>query len=163
MGHKKVAYYGLFSALALLMSYVELLIPLNIMVPGIKLGLSNVIVLITLYTMGAKDAFYISFVRILLTGLLFAGFAGFLYSAAGAALSFLAMTLFKKWGQFSIVGVSVVGGVFHNVGQITVAALVVDNTKLYYYLPVLLFAGVGTGILTGILAKYSLPYLRNFY
>lgn len=162
MGHKKVAYYGLLCALALIMSYLEMLIPLHIAVPGIKLGLANVVVLITLYSMGPKDAFYISFVRILLTGLLFAGFAGFLYSVAGASLSFLAMLLFKKWERLSIVGVSVVGGVFHNVGQITVAALVVDNAKLYYYLPPLIFAGVGTGILTGILAKCSLPYLRNF-
>lgn len=163
MEYRKVAYYGLFSALALLMAYVEMLVPLSIAVPGIKLGLANVIILIVLYTMGSKDAFYISLVRILLSGLLFAGFAGFLYSVAGAICSLSVMILLKKWNKLSIIGVSVAGGIFHNIGQITVAALVVENSKLFYYLPILLIAGIGTGILTGLVAKSSLPYLQKFY
>lgn len=162
MDYRKVAYYGLFSTLALLFSYVEMLVPVAVAVPGIKLGLANVVVLIVLYSMGGRDAFYISLVRIILTGLLFAGFAGLLYSIAGALCSFLAMLLLKKWNKLSIIGVSVAGGIFHNIGQITVAALVVDNSKLFYYLPVLLFAGVCTGVITGIVAKTCLPHLRIF-
>lgn len=162
MHYNKVAYYGLFSTLALLMAYIEMLIPLSIAVPGIKLGLANVVIIIVLYSMGGQAAFYISFVRILLSGLLFAGFAGLLYSLSGALCSFFIMLLLKKWGKLSIIGVSVAGGIFHNIGQIAVAAVVVDNIKLFYYLPILLIAGVGTGIITGIVAKNCLPYLRNF-
>ena len=162
MDYHKVAYYGLFSTLAVLMSYVEMLVPLAVAVPGVKLGLANVVVLLVLYTMGPKDAVTISMVRILLSGLLFAGFAGFLYSVAGAVCSLIVMLVLFRWVRLSVIGVSVAGGIFHNIGQITVAAMVVENTRLYYYLPVLLVAGVGTGIVTGILAKYTLPYLRKF-
>lgn len=161
MESKNVAYYGMFACLALLMGYVETLIPLPLAIPGMKLGLANVIVLITLYAMGTKAAFFISLVRILLSGLLFAGFAGFLYSLAGAVLSFLVMTLLKSTKWFSILGVSVAGGLSHNIGQITVACLVIQNVKLTYYLPILFLSGMVTGILTGIVAKYCLFYLKR--
>ncbi len=161
MSNKKIAYYGLFAGLALLMGYVELMIPMPVAVPGIKLGLANVIVLIVLYFMGAKSAFFLSLVRILLSGLLFAGFAGFLYSLAGALLSFGVMALCKRSGIFSITGVSVAGGISHNVGQIAVACVVVNNLKLAYYLPVLLVAGVVTGFVTGLVGKYCLSYLNR--
>ena len=130
MQSRKVAQYGLFAALAILMGYVEMLIPLPLLVPGMKLGLANVVIVVVLYYMNAKSAFFISFVRVLLSGLLFQGFAGLLYSLAGALLSFAVMTLLKKTGKCSIVGVSIAGGVFHNVGQIIVAALVVENMKM---------------------------------
>lgn len=158
---KKVAYYGIFAALAILMGYVEMLIPVVVAVPGIKLGLANVIVLIALYFMGTKAAFFISFIRIFIVGLLFAGFAGLLYSLAGAGLSFFVMIFMKKIKVFSIIGVSAAGGIFHNIGQIVLAALVVNNIKLFYYLPILLISGIITGIVTGIVAKYCLFYLDN--
>jgi len=161
MDHKKIPYYGLFAALAILMGYVEFMIPIPVPIPGVKLGLANVIVIIMLYFMDTKSAFFVSLIRVLLSGLLFAGFAGLLYSLAGAMLSFLVMAALKKTGRFSIVGVSVSGGVFHNVGQIVVAALVVENVRMAYYLPFLLISGVVTGFLIGIVARTALGYLQR--
>jgi len=158
---KKIAYYGLATALAIIMGYIEFLIPMPIPVPGVKLGLSNIVVLLILYIMGARAAFVISLLRVLLSGLLFAGFAGLLYSLAGAILSFTFMAVLKRTNQFSIIGTSLVGGVVHNVGQITIAALVVENSKLFYYLPMLLVAGVITGVVIGIVAKLALKHLSH--
>ncbi|MDY3926653.1 MAG: Gx transporter family protein, partial [Anaerotignum sp.] len=129
--------------------------------PGVKLGLANVIIIIMMYFMDTKSAFFVSLIRVVLSGLLFAGFAGLLYSLAGAMLSFAVMALLKKTDKFSIVGVSIAGGVFHNVGQIIVAALAVENVKMAYYLPFLLVSGVVTGMLIGIVAKTALGYLKR--
>lgn len=157
----RIAYYGLFAALAVLMGYVEMLVPVPVPIPGVKLGLANVVVLVMLYYMDAKSAFFISLVRVALCGLLFAGFAGLLYSLSGALLSFAAMALLKKTERFSMIGVSVAGGVFHNVGQITVAALAVENVRMAYYLPFLLVSGVVTGVLIGLVAQMALRYLQR--
>lgn len=161
MDYKKIPYYGLFAALAILMGYVEMLIPVPVPIPGVKLGLANVIIIIMMYFMDTKSAFFVSLIRVVLSGLLFAGFAGLLYSVAGAMLSFAVMALLKKTDKFSIVGVSIAGGVFHNVGQIIVAALAVENVKMAYYLPFLLVSGVVTGMLIGIVAKTALGYLKR--
>lgn len=161
MESKKVAQYGLFATLAILMGYVEMLIPLPLFVPGMKLGLANVVIVVVLYHMGAKPAFYISLVRVVLSGLLFAGFAGLLYSLSGALCSFGIMIVLKKTGKCSITGVSIMGGVFHNIGQIIVAALVVENIKIAYYLPFLLVTGIVTGFLIGFVANLTLPYLHR--
>lgn len=161
MRSSKVAQYGLFAALAILMGYVEMLIPLPLLVPGMKLGLANVIIVIVLYHMDAKSAFFISLVRVLMSGLLFQGFAGLLYSLAGALLSLGIMALLKKTGKVSITGVSVMGGVFHNVGQIIVAVAVVENIKMAYYLPFLLVTGVVTGFVIGAVARLALGYLQR--
>lgn len=163
MQNKKIAYYGLFASLAILMGYVELLIPLPLLIPGMKLGLANVIIVIVMYFLDSKAAFFISLIRVLLSGLLFAGFAGLLYSLAGALFSFVIMAALKKTGGFSIISVSIMGGIFHNIGQIIVAALVVENIKLMYYLPFLLVFGVMTGAVIGVVARTALGYLnRNF-
>ena len=161
MDSKKIPYYGLFAALAILMGYVEMMIPIPVPIPGVKLGLANVIIIIMMYFMDTKSVFFVSLIRVLLSGLLFAGFAGLLYSLAGAMCSFAVMALLKKTKLCSIVGVSVAGGVFHNVGQIIVAALVVQNVKMAYYLPFLLVSGVVTGMLIGIVAKTALGYLKK--
>ena len=161
MDYKKIPYYGLFAALAILMGYVEMMFPMPIPIPGVKLGLANVVVIIMMYFMDVKGAFFISLIRVFLSGLLFAGFAGLLYSLAGAMLSFAVMALLKKTGKFSIIGVSLAGGVFHNVGQVAVAAMVVENVKMAYYLPFLLVSGVVTGIVIGIVAKTALGYLKR--
>ena len=161
MDYKKIPYYGLFAALAILMGYVEMMFPMPIPIPGVKLGLANVVVIIMMYFMDVKGAFFISLIRVFLSGLLFAGFAGLLYSLAGAMLSFAVMALLKKTGKFSIIGVSLAGGVFHNVGQVAVAAMVVENVKMAYYLPFLSVSGVVTGIVIGIVAKTALGYLKR--
>ena len=157
MNYRKIPYYGLFAALAILMGYVEFMIPVPVPIPGVKLGLANVIVIIMLYFMDAKSAFFV----VLLSGLLFAGFAGMLYSMAGALCSFAVMVLLQKTGKFSMIGVSVAGGIFHNVGQIVVASLVVQNVRMAYYLPFLLVSGVVTGVLIGIVAQTVLKHLSQ--
>ena len=158
---KKVAYYGIFAALAVLMGYVEFVLPSPVPIQGVKLGLANVIVVIAMYFMGEKSALAISVVRVIMSSLLFGGFSGFLYSIAGALVSFGTMCIVKKIKAVSIIGVSIVGGIFHNIAQITVAALVLDTKGVFYYLPVLLISGVITGIIIGLISKYCLVHIEK--
>lgn len=151
MRTKKVAYLGLLIALAFVFSYIEFLIPVNIGVPGAKLGLANLVIIVALYTLGERNAFFLSVVRIVLVGFTFANVASMIYSLAGGILSYVVMVLAKKTKMLSMTGVSVLGGVFHNVGQIIVAILVLETASLIYYLPVLLIAGITSGIVIGIL------------
>lgn len=151
-------------ALALIFSYVEaVLIPFSFGVPGIKLGLANLAIVAALYLLGAKEAFAISVIRVILNGFLFANMAAILYSLAGCLLSLAIMVLLKKTGKFSVVAVSVVGGVCHNIGQIIVAMLVVENLNLVLYLPVLLIAGVITGLIIGIVCRLVLPAVKKAF
>ncbi|MEA4971990.1 hypothetical protein SDC9_64731 [bioreactor metagenome] len=158
---RKVAFYGIFAALGILMGYVEYIIPSPVPVPGIKLGLANVIVLIAMYFIGNKAALSVSAVRVLISSLLFGGFSGFLYSIAGALVSFFVMASVKKIKSAGIIGVSIMGGVSHNIAQIAVAALVLQTTGLVYYIPALLVSGVITGIVIGIVAKHSLAHIEK--
>ena len=150
MREKKVALYGLLTALALVLSYVEAQIPAFFVVPGMKLGLTNVVVLTALYRMGNRDALVINVVRIVVVAFTFGSLFSMLYSLAGGFLSFLAMAAGKKTGRFSVVGVSVLGGVSHNIGQVLVAMAVLENAALVYYLPFLLASGLGAGVLVGV-------------
>lgn len=151
MKTKRIAYLGLLTALAFVFSYIEFLIPVNIGVPGAKLGLANLVIIVALYTLNEKDAFILSMIRIVLVGFTFANLASMLYSLAGGILSFLAMLAAKKTQKLSITGVSVVGGVFHNIGQILIAIWVVKTVSLVYYLPVLMISGIIAGVAIGIL------------
>lgn len=144
---------GLFLALALICSYVESLIPFYFGVPGVKLGLTNIVVVMALYCIGAKEAFLISVLRILLAGFLFGNMFSILYSLAGGLLSFGIMLLLKKTGKFRVISVSVAGGVSHNMGQLVVAALVVENYHIFYYGTVLIIAGIITGFIIGIISQ----------
>lgn len=150
---KKVAELGIFLALALICSYIESLIPFYFGVPGIKLGLTNIVVVLLLYRQGPKEAFLVSLARILLAGLLFGNMFSIIYSLAGGVFSFLIMWLLQKKTPFGMIPVSVTGGIFHNIGQITIAALVVNSFNLFYYLPVLLIAGFITGALIGLVSQ----------
>ena len=156
---RKTAYYGIFAALAILMGYVEAVIPLPVPVPGIKLGLSNIVVLLCMYVMGRKEAFFISVVRVLISALLFKGFVGLWYSLAGAFLSYFAMLVIYKLNKASIIGVSVTGGVFHNIGQIAVACIMLGRNVVLYLVPILMVSGVITGVVIGIIAKYCVAYV----
>ncbi len=158
---RKTAYMGMFLALALICSYVESLIPFYFGIPGVKLGLANLVVVVMLYLVGAKEAFLISVLRILLAGFLFGNPFSIIYSLSGGLLSFAAMLLLKKTNKLHVVSVSVMGGIFHNVGQIGVAAAVVENYNLFYYMPVLLIAGFFTGFLIGILAQEMILRLKG--
>lgn len=151
---------GMFTALAMIFSYVEVLIPINFGIPGMKLGLANLVVVVSLYTMGAPMAFAISMIRIMLVSMTFGSLSAMLYSMAGGLLSFAGMVLLKKIPNLSVVGISVVGGVLHNVGQILVAIAVVENINLISYLPPLLIAGTITGMLIGIVASQVIPRIR---
>ena len=156
----KVAMFGVFTALALIFSYVEAMIPINFGIPGVKLGLANLIVVIVLYKGDWKDALFIAVARIVLSGFIFGNLFSILYSLAGGMLSLLVMILLKKTKAFSIVGVSIGGGAAHNVGQLLVAMFVVQTYQVGYYLPVLLIAGVLTGALIGIVALEVVKRLR---
>lgn len=149
----KVAYMGVFLALALICSYVESLIPISFGIPGVKLGLTNIVVVLMLYCIGAKEALAVSVCRIVLAGFLFGNLFSILYSLAGGLLSFFIMWAVKRTGKLGILPVSVCGGIFHNIGQLAVAALVVENYNVFYYLPVLLLAGAATGLAIGVVAQ----------
>lgn len=155
----RVAVFGVFTALALIFSYVELLIPINFGIPGAKLGLANLVIIIVLYKTDWKEALLLSVVRIVLAGFLFGNLFGILYSLAGGILSLAVMALPKRSGAFSIIGVSMAGGVSHNVGQLIMAMLVVETYAVGYYLPVLLIAGLITGTLIGIAGREMLKRL----
>ena len=151
MKSKKVAVYGLLVALAFILRYIESLFPLSFAIPGIKLGLANLVVVIALYSLGAGDALLLSFLRILLVSFTFGNLSMMLYSLAGGGLSWFFMIIFRKTKLFSMTGVSIIGGIAHNIGQIIVAMLVVETFDIVYYLPFLMIAGVITGAVIGIL------------
>ncbi|MFR6513350.1 MAG: Gx transporter family protein [Ruminococcus sp.] len=157
----RVAYFGVFTVLALMFSYIETMIPIQFGVPGIKLGFANIMIVIMLYKSSAKEALLLSIVRIMLSGFLFGNLSSILYSIAGGVLSLGIMTLLKKQGGFSVIGVSVAGGVSHNVGQLIVAMLVVETYQVGYYFPVLLVAGVLTGLGIGVVSQEVLKRIRN--
>lgn len=160
---KKVAFLGVFLALALIFSYIETWIPNVFGVPGIKLGLANIVIIILLFRFGTKEAYGISVARVILAGFLFGNLASILYGLAGAMLSLTVMLLLKKTGKFKVITVSAVGGICHNVGQLIVAILVLENYRISYYLPVLLISGLVTGILIGIVAQEVILRLRMQY
>lgn len=149
---KFIATSAMFVCLALVLSYVEVLIPFSVGIPGVKLGLANLVIIIALYEMNFRYAFAINAVRIVIAGLLFGGIFGMIYSAAGGLLSIITMWALKKTGLFSIIGVSMAGGLAHNLGQLLVAAFLVSNLKMFIYFPVLMFSGIGSGILIGIVS-----------
>ena len=152
MKTKKLTTLGLSVALTLILSYVESLLPPLMAVPGVKVGLPNVVILFLLYRYGWKEAGAVSLVRLLLTAALFTGFAAFFYGLSGAALSLLGSALLKRSGRFSPLGVSVAGGVLHNLGQIALAAFILDSGYIFAYLPILLLSGTLAGALVGGLA-----------
>ena len=157
----KTAYLGLCLALALICSYVEALIPFPIGIPGVKLGLANIVMVGVLYMTGWKDAALISLSRVLLAGFFFGNLYSILYSMAGAVLSLIVMTALKKMDSLHLISVSATGGIAHNVGQFLVAALVVENYRILYYLPILFLVGMATGVLIGLVASEVLKRLPD--
>ena len=152
---KKVAFLGLSASLALLLSWIEFLLPpLYAAVPGIKIGLPNVVILVVLYLVGIKEAAAVSFVRLCVSSLLFGNPVMFVYSAAGSVLSFLLMILLKKLDRLSTVGVSVAGGVSHNLGQTVVAMLLLNTPQIIYYMIVLTVTGTISGIFIGLCGAF---------
>lgn len=146
-----VALYGMFISVAAVMSYVESLIPLRLPAPGMKIGLANIVTVWVLYSMGIKPAAIISVLRVLLVGFLFGNLYSIIFSMAGAAASMGVMYALRKIKRFSIIGVSIAGGVTHNLAQTAVAMIVLENARIAYYLPALIIGGVAAGIAIGIL------------
>ena len=142
---KTVARFGLLVALALILSYLESLLPFSFGVPGIKLGLPNLVVIFALYRMGVRNAAILSLLRVALASILFGSVMSFAYSAVGAALSLLVMWGMKTSGRFGTAGVSVAGALAHNFGQILTAALLLETSRLAWYLPALCISGTAAG------------------
>ena len=164
---KKITITALLTSFALVLSYIETFIPV-IGVPGVKLGLANFAIVLSLYLLGRREAFIVNCIRILLVGFLFGNMFGIIYSLAGAIFSFIVMVIAKRM-KLSMITVGIIGGVFHNIGQIFVAAFVVETYSIFSYIPVLMISGMVTGGLIGILAlfvynrvsKYILNLIRS--
>ena len=159
--NKKIANMAMLVVLAMIFSYVESLIPINFGVPGMKLGIANLVTVTGIYFLALPEILLVVVMRVLLIGFMFGNGMSIIYSLAGGILSVLVMTLLKKTKGFSEVGVSIAGGIAHNIGQLIVAAIVVENMKWVYYLPALLIAGTITGCLIGMLSKKMLPVVKT--
>lgn len=152
---------GLLLATALILSYIESLIPFFFGVPGMKLGLPNMAIVMALYMFGWKEAIVINVFRIVISGFLFGNMYGILFSLSGAVISFIAMLIIKSTDRFSMTGTSIIGGVFHNIAQILIAAFVVKTSGIIYYMPVLIIAGVITGFINGTIASQVMTHIRR--
>lgn len=157
---RQAALYGLLAALAYVLGYVESLVPIYLGAPGVKLGLANLASVIALYSLGAGAAVSINLLRIVLTGFTFGNMSMLLYSLAGAALSLLVMVVCRKFRLFGMTGISILGGVCHNLGQFFMAAFVVETFGVFAYFPVLLAAGTVAGALIGLLGGMILGRIR---
>lgn len=163
METKKFIRLSMLLSLAVVLNIIESLIPIfNFVLPGIKLGLSNVIILTVLYVYGFKDAMYLSILKVFLVGILKTGIFSipFFFSLVGAIISILMMYIFKEIKLFSIIGISIIGSISHSIGQVLVAVLVI-NTNMLYYLPILLIISIPTGILVGIISKELIKYIKE--
>ena len=158
---RRIALLGLCASVAMILSYVEALLPpILSAIPGIKMGLPNIVIVFVLYRLGARDAITVSLVRVIAVGLLFGTPVSMAYSAAGAILSFLGMTLLKKTNLLSEVGVSVAGGVLHNVGQILLAMVLLGTAELGYYMVFLSISGTISGILIGLCGAFAVKRVK---
>ena len=159
---RKIAVFGLLIALALVFSYIESRLPIFFAVPGMKLGLTNIVVLFSLYLMGAGAALTINFIRIIMMFLLFGNMMGLIYSLAGGLLSTLVMICLRRVGKFKIVTVSIMGGITHNIGQIIVAMVLLQTTYIAWYLVVLWFSGIISGAVIGVIGMMLYKRLGTF-
>lgn len=158
---KLIAAAALLAALALILSYIEAILPISLGFPGIKIGFANIVIVLALYYLGPRYAFYINIIRIAAAALLFGTLFSGLYSLAGGLFSFAAMAALKKTDKFSITGVSMAGGAVHNLAQLAVAAVIVKTSQIAVYLPVLLAAGAAAGIFNGIISNLVLRRLST--
>lgn len=158
---RRLVLLGTFTAIALALSYIEFLLPpIWSAVPGIKLGLANVMVIYVLYSLSLKDAAMISLVRVFLSAILFGTALTLAYSLAGAVLSLAAMAILKKLGLFSEVGVSIAGAVLHNLGQILVAVIVLRTAEIGYYMIILTLTGILSGVFVGLVGSLLTKYIK---
>lgn len=160
---RQLSEFSIYTSLAFIFSYIESLFPLPLPFPGMKLGLANLVILITLYRKNFRYAIAVSMLRNLLNAITFGSLFSLLYSSAGSLLSILAMGAMKKWGssRFSILSVSMLGGIIHNMGQLLIAALLVGFSSILWYLPPLYFCGLATGVIIGKISAQCLKRLSK--
>ena len=158
---KKMVTISSLVAVAMILSYIESLVPAFVAVPGVKMGLSNIATVFALYTLGWPYAICVSVVRVFLSALLFGNFVSLIYSISGAALALIAMILLKKVNTFSSIGVSVAGGVCHNAGQIIAACIVMKNAAISLYIIPLIISGTISGVLIGIAAGMLVERIKK--
>lgn len=159
---RRIALLGVLTSVALVLSYLEVMLPpISTAVPGIKMGLPNIIIIFLLYKFGLKEAVTVSLIRVFIVALLFGNVMTLAYSVAGAVLSLGLMTLFKKLDFFSQVGVSIIGGISHNLGQILVAIFLFDTIQIGYYMIVLSITGTIAGVVIGIISSILVKKLEK--
>lgn len=163
MSTKTITTYGILIALALILSYVEAQIPAFVAIPGMKLGLTNIVVVTTLYLMGSKSAMFINVVRILIVAILFGNAMSFAFSIVGGMLSTIVMIILKKTKRFKVIGVSAVGGIVHNVGQILTAIVLMGTKAIAWYLPILWVSGVFSGVVIGIIGGLVISRVYDIF
>ena len=157
-----IARAAIFASVAVVLGFIESLIPAPTGIYGIKLGLSNIVVLAALYLLNERNALWAAIIKTVISALLYGGLSGFLYSVSGAFLSLSAQILCKKTRAFSVIGVSCMGGIFHNIGQFICASLIIGKSVIYYF-PVLLVSGAATGIVTGAGAALLIKRGRDIF
>ena len=162
----RITQFGMLLSVALILSYLETLLPVIIAVPGIKIGLANIITMLILYNRKLRHTFFFMVVRVTLAGILFSGVSGILYSLAGGLCCITVMGVLKRFQCFSLLGVSMAGAIFHNVGQIIVALFVMENVHILFYLPMLCISGVISGLVVGyitytLIKKYNGLLFKN--
>ena len=161
---KKLAFLAIAASCALVLSYIEFLLPpIYAAFPAIKMGLPNIIIIFVLYRLGVKEAICVSFLRLILVTLLFGNLVMLAYSVAGATLSITSMAVLKRFKCFSAVGVSVAGAVLHNLGQILMAIILLGTTAIAFYFPILIVTGTVAGIIVGLLASILNQRIKNSY
>lgn len=159
---RKIALLGVLTSVALVLSYLEAMLPpISTAVPGIKMGLPNIIIIFVLYKFGLKEAVTVSLIRVFIVALLFGNVMTLAYSVAGAVLSLALMTLFKKINLFSQIGVSIIGGISHNLGQILVAIFLFDTVQIGYYMIVLSITGTVAGVVIGLISSVLVKKLEK--
>lgn len=158
---KKITLISILISQAIILGYFERFMPINFIVPGAKLGLANIVTLISLFLLTFKETSFIMISRVILLSFMFGSLPGIVYGLAGGMLALTAMYLAIRMGKISIIGVSIIGAVFHNIGQLIVAAIIINNINIFYYLPLLLLMAIPTGIFIGFTSKFLLKYLKT--
>ena len=161
MNVKKMTTLSLIISVAMILSYIESLIPAFVAIPGVKVGLSNIATVFALYTLGAPYAIAVSVIRVLLSSLLFGSVASMIYSISGAVFALGVMIALKHIKLFSEIGVSIAGGVMHNVGQVVAAALIMNNGAIAYYIAPLIVSGIVAGIAIGVVSGILINRLKG--
>jgi len=160
MTTNKIARISMLLAISVVLGLIESYIPIFNVIPGVKLGLANIVIVYAIYKYSFKDALYISILRVFLVGLLRSGLFSitFFFSLSGALLSLIFMYLFKKYTKLSVIGVSIIGAISHSIGQIIIAVIFLSNINIIYYFPILLLSSIITGIIVGMLSKKIIEY-----